>query len=93
MLAGSRRATPRMRVPALAATGPAASPSLFAIKPKALPPCRLSAALYCQGVESKLLVYPDEGHWILKPQNSELWYDTVLEWFDTYLKPKTQSRI
>jgi dipeptidyl aminopeptidase/acylaminoacyl peptidase len=54
---------------------------------------QIFTALQRQGVESKLLVYPDEGHWILKPQNSELWYDTVLEWFDTYLKPKAQSRI
>jgi dipeptidyl aminopeptidase/acylaminoacyl peptidase len=51
---------------------------------------QLFTALQRQGVESKLLVYPDEGHWVLKPQNSELWYDTVLEWFDRYLKPRTQ---
>jgi len=51
---------------------------------------QLFTALQRQGVESKLLVYPDEGHWVLKPQNSELWYDTVLEWFDRYLKPKSQ---
>lgn len=48
-------------------------------------------ALQRQGVESKLLVYPDEGHWILKPQNSALWYNTVLEWFDAHLKPRSQS--
>jgi dipeptidyl aminopeptidase/acylaminoacyl peptidase len=30
--------------------------------------------------------FPDEGHWILKPQNSQLWYNTVLAWFDKYLK-------
>ncbi|HXG63905.1 MAG TPA: S9 family peptidase [Blastocatellia bacterium] len=52
---------------------------------------QLFTALQRRGVPSKLLVYPDEGHWILKPQNSELWYDTVLGWFDTYLKPKAQS--
>jgi dipeptidyl aminopeptidase/acylaminoacyl peptidase len=52
---------------------------------------QLFTALQRQGVESKLLVYPDEGHWILKPQNSELWYNTVLEWFDNHLKPKAQS--
>jgi dipeptidyl aminopeptidase/acylaminoacyl peptidase len=46
-------------------------------------------ALQRQGVESKLLVYPDEGHWVLKPQNSELWYNTVLSWFDAHLKSKT----
>jgi dipeptidyl aminopeptidase/acylaminoacyl peptidase len=32
------------------------------------------------------LVYPDEGHWILKPQNSDLWYTTFLGWLNTYLK-------
>ncbi|MBA3568483.1 MAG: S9 family peptidase [Pyrinomonadaceae bacterium] len=47
---------------------------------------QLFTALQRKGVESKLLVFPDEGHWILKPQNSELWYRTVLEWFDKHLK-------
>jgi dipeptidyl aminopeptidase/acylaminoacyl peptidase len=47
---------------------------------------QLFTALQLQGVESKLLFYPDEGHWILKPQNSELWYKTVLSWFDKHLK-------
>ncbi len=46
----------------------------------------LFTALQRQGVPSKLLVYPDEGHWILKPQNSELWYKTFLGWLATYLK-------
>lgn len=31
-------------------------------------------------VPSKLLIFPDEGHWILKPQNSLLWYHTVIDW-------------
>ena len=44
------------------------------------------SALQRQGVPSKLLVFPDEGHWILKPQNSELWYNTFLGWLATYLK-------
>jgi dipeptidyl aminopeptidase/acylaminoacyl peptidase len=43
-------------------------------------------ALQRQGVPSKLLIFPDEGHWVMKPQNSELWYKTVLDWFATYLK-------
>ena len=51
---------------------------------------QLFTALQRQGVESKLLVYPDEGHWVLKPQNSELWYNTVLDWFDSHLKNKSQ---
>jgi dipeptidyl aminopeptidase/acylaminoacyl peptidase len=52
---------------------------------------QLFTALQRQGVDSKLLYYPDEGHWVLKPQNSELWYTTVLDWFDSHLvKPKAQ---
>jgi dipeptidyl aminopeptidase/acylaminoacyl peptidase len=53
---------------------------------------QLFTALQLQNVPSKLLVYPDEGHWILKPQNSVLWYDTVLGWFDTYLKAQTEAK-
>ena len=49
---------------------------------------QLFTALQRRGVPSKLLYYPDEGHWVLKPQNSELWYKTVIEWFDQWLKPK-----
>jgi dipeptidyl aminopeptidase/acylaminoacyl peptidase len=37
-------------------------------------------------VPSKMLYFPDEGHWVLKPQNSELWYKTVNGWVDSYLK-------
>ncbi|QRZ62179.1 S9 family peptidase [Rothia sp. ZJ932] len=33
----------------------------------------------------KYLYYPDEGHWILKPENSRLWYQTVRAWLDTHL--------
>jgi len=37
-------------------------------------------------VPSKFLYFPDEDHFILKPQNSELWYRTIWEWFAEYLK-------
>lgn len=47
---------------------------------------QLFTALQRKGVPSKLLLFPDEGHWILKPQNSQLWYNTVITWFDKYLK-------
>jgi dipeptidyl aminopeptidase/acylaminoacyl peptidase len=43
-------------------------------------------ALQRRGIESKLLTFPDEGHWILKPQNSELFYKTVIDWLDRFLK-------
>ena len=39
----------------------------------------LYATLQRQGVKSKLVVFPDEGHWILKAQNSKLWYTTVID--------------
>jgi dipeptidyl aminopeptidase/acylaminoacyl peptidase len=38
------------------------------------------------GVPSKMLYFPDEGHWVLKPQNSQLWYKTVNEWVDQWIK-------
>ncbi|MCS6883886.1 MAG: S9 family peptidase [Acidobacteriota bacterium] len=47
---------------------------------------QLFTALQRMGVPSRMLYFPDEGHWILKPHNSELWYKTVLEWFGKYLK-------
>ncbi|MCU1268006.1 MAG: Dipeptidyl aminopeptidase/acylaminoacyl-peptidase [Acidobacteria bacterium] len=46
---------------------------------------QLFTAVQRMGIESKLLVFPDEGHWVLKPQNSELWHKTVLGWLDKYL--------
>ena len=52
---------------------------------------QLFSTLQRRGIPSKLLYFPDEGHWVLKPQNSELWYKTVLDWFDQYLKPNTST--
>lgn len=40
------------------------------------------------GLPARLLSFPDEGHWVLKPQNSLLWYRTVLDWVDTWTSPK-----
>jgi dipeptidyl aminopeptidase/acylaminoacyl peptidase len=37
-------------------------------------------------VPSKMLYFPDEGHWVMKPQNSELWYKTVNDWVDEWTK-------
>ena len=39
------------------------------------------------GIPSKLLYFPDENHWVLKPRNSILWYDTVIAWLDQWTKP------
>jgi dipeptidyl aminopeptidase/acylaminoacyl peptidase len=43
-------------------------------------------ALQRRGIDSKLLVFPDENHWVLKPANSVLWHHTVIDWLDQYLK-------
>ncbi len=43
-------------------------------------------ALQRLGIESKLLYFPDENHWVLKPANSILWHETVIGWLDRWLK-------
>ena len=44
-------------------------------------------ALQRRDIPSKLLVFPDENHWVLKPKNSIQWYGEVQGWLDRYLKP------
>jgi|HubBroStandDraft_4_1064222.scaffolds.fasta_scaffold00025_14 dipeptidyl aminopeptidase/acylaminoacyl peptidase len=43
-------------------------------------------ALQRRGIESKLLVFPDENHFVLKPANVLEWYHTVFDWLDAHLK-------
>jgi dipeptidyl aminopeptidase/acylaminoacyl peptidase len=43
-------------------------------------------ALQRQAVPSKLVVFPDEGHWILKPQNAQFWYKTFFDWLGEWMK-------
>jgi dipeptidyl aminopeptidase/acylaminoacyl peptidase len=43
-------------------------------------------ALQRRGIPSKLLYFPDESHWVQKPQNSILWHQTVIAWLDQWLK-------
>ena len=47
----------------------------------------LFTALQRRGVPSRLLYFPDEGHWVLKPANRKLWWDTVLGWLERWLQP------
>ena len=42
-------------------------------------------ALQRRGIESKFLYFPDENHWVLKPQNSVLWHDTVNAWLKQHI--------
>jgi len=49
---------------------------------------QLFTTLQMRGVPSKMLYFPDEGHWVLKPQNSQLWYKTVNDWIDQWIGNK-----
>jgi dipeptidyl aminopeptidase/acylaminoacyl peptidase len=46
----------------------------------------LYTALERRGVPARFLYFPDEGHWVLKPQNSQLWYETLGDWCDRWTK-------
>jgi dipeptidyl aminopeptidase/acylaminoacyl peptidase len=52
---------------------------------------QLFTAVQRKGIDSKILIFPDEGHWVLKPQNSRLWFHTVLDWLDKYLQPSSTT--
>jgi dipeptidyl aminopeptidase/acylaminoacyl peptidase len=45
---------------------------------------QLFTALQRRGVQSKLLYFPDETHFVTKPQNSKLWWETIFEWFSRH---------
>jgi dipeptidyl aminopeptidase/acylaminoacyl peptidase len=40
-----------------------------------------------QGVKSKLINFPDEGHWVLKPANSKFWHEQVFAWLKEHVPP------
>jgi len=48
---------------------------------------QLFTAVQRKGIDSKILIFPDEGHWVLKPQNSVRWYAEVVSWLDRWTKP------
>jgi dipeptidyl aminopeptidase/acylaminoacyl peptidase len=47
---------------------------------------QMFTAVQRMGVESKLVDFPDEGHWVQKPANSAFWYNTVIGWLDKHLQ-------
>jgi len=47
---------------------------------------QLFTSLQRLGVKSKFLYFPDETHWVTKPQNAKLWWNTVFDWFNEYKK-------
>ncbi|NRD74122.1 S9 family peptidase [Shewanella sp. VB17] len=46
------------------------------------------SAMQRKGIPSELLIYPDENHWILTPDNLEQWYAKVLGWMDRWTEKK-----
>ena len=53
---------------------------------------RLWTDLRRNGVPAKFLYFPDENHWILKPQNTRVWFQTVIAWLDQHLLGKDWER-
>jgi dipeptidyl aminopeptidase/acylaminoacyl peptidase len=53
---------------------------------------RLWTDLMRHGVDAKFLYFPDENHWILKPQNARIWYETVLGFLDQHVLGRTWQR-
>jgi dipeptidyl aminopeptidase/acylaminoacyl peptidase len=49
-------------------------------------------ALQRKNIPSRLLIFPDENHWVLKPRNSIQWYTEVFGWLDRWLKPEASSK-
>ncbi|MBK7554458.1 MAG: S9 family peptidase [Flavobacteriales bacterium] len=47
-------------------------------------------ALQAKNIDSQFLRFPDENHWVLKPQNSRLWHKTVFEWLDGHIGAGTK---
>lgn len=52
----------------------------------------LFAALQRQDVPSRLVIFPDEGHWIVRPQNQRLWWGEVLGWMQQWLAPERAAQ-
>jgi dipeptidyl aminopeptidase/acylaminoacyl peptidase len=52
---------------------------------------QLFTTLQRKGIESKFLYFPDEGHWVLKPGNSELWHTTIFDWLARHIGEQTPS--
>ena len=51
----------------------------------------LFTVLQRKGIASRLVLFPDEGHWIQKPLNSELWHREIFVWLAQYLQPRAED--
>ena len=48
--------------------------------------------LKARGVDARLLWFPDENHWILKPRNSQQWYGEFFDWLHTHDPVQNQTK-
>ena len=48
-------------------------------------------AAYLLGLEAEMLIFPDENHWVVKPQNAILWQRVFFRFLDKYLKPDNNA--
>ena len=71
--------------PAIAAGRAIPPHDLLAMQRISEPQREFFTALQRQGAPSRQVVFPDDGHWILKPDNSLFWYRQVLEWVRDHL--------
>ena len=53
--------------------------------------CQAFNAAQIRGIPSRMLLFPEENHWILKPQNALMWHREYFRWLDTWLKPDSEA--
>ena len=53
--------------------------------------CQAFDAAQIRGIPSRMLLFPEENHWILKPQNALMWHREYFRWLDTWLKPGSEA--
>ncbi len=76
---------------------PAADPSSRPMRVIVTRPAAQAAswvqALQRQGIPSRFINFPDEGHWVLKPQNSAYWHREVFGWLKKYAPPGGRAEL
>jgi dipeptidyl aminopeptidase/acylaminoacyl peptidase len=43
------------------------------------------------GIPARIVVFPDENHWILRPQSARIWWQEVFDWFERWTAPKAPA--
>ena len=53
--------------------------------------CQAFNAAQIRGIPSRMVLFPEENHWILRPQNALVWHREFFKWLDTWLKPDSDA--